>query len=232
MDFQLHPMGDRAVIMEFGTDISPTILKKIQNVTKLLEDYHPMWLIEYIPAFTTITILYDPITLSFREVCQQIKELVSSYTDTTTIEQRVVDIPVCYGGEMGPDLEYVAESNDLTCEEVIQIHSSGDYLVYMIGFAPGFPYIGGMSERIATPRKEIPRLEIPERSVGIAGLQTGIYPISTPGGWQLIGRTPIELFIPNEKQPSLLRAGDKINFIPITGKEYEELEKLHYDYST
>lgn len=232
MDLRLHPMGDRAVIMEFGTKISPSILEKINRVTTFFDDQKPTWLIEYIPAFTTITVLYDAVTLTYYEVCQKIMGVVSQLTETRTIEQRVVDIPVCYGGEMGPDLAYVARVNGLTPDEVIQIHSSRYYIVYMIGFAPGFPYIGGMSERIATPRKEIPRLKIPARSVGIAGLQTGIYPISTPGGWQLIGRTPIELFRPCEKNPSLLRAGDKINFIPITLKQYKEWEKTHDDYNS
>lgn len=145
-------------------------------------------MIEYIPAFTTITIFYDPFKiikafksnqLPYTYVCQQINFLFEQFNFDKSTQQRLVEIPVCYGGELGPDLDIVASVNQLTPEEVIQIHTSGDYIVYMIGFAPGFPYIGGMSEKIAAPRKESPRLKIPERSVGIAGIQTGIYPIET-----------------------------------------------------
>lgn len=191
-------------------------------------------MIEYIPAFTTITIFYDPFKiikafksnqLPYTYVCQQINFLFEQFNFDKSTQQRLVEIPVCYGGELGPDLDIVASVNQLTPEEVIQIHTSGDYIVYMIGFAPGFPYIGGMSEKIATPRKESPRLKIPERSVGIAGMQTGIYPIETPGGWQLIGRTPIRLFTPEANPPSLLRAGDKIKFTAISFEEYQALEK-------
>ena len=143
--------------------------------------------------------------------------------ETAAVHQRVVRIPVLYGGEFGPDLDFVAKHNGLTKDEVIAIHTSGDYTVHMIGFAPGFPFIGGMSERIAAPRRETPRLKIPARSVGIAGVQTGVYPIETPGGWQLIGRTPLELFLPDENPPSLLVAGDKITFYEITSEEYQDL---------
>jgi inhibitor of KinA len=139
-------------------------------------------------------------------------------------ESRVVEIPVHYGGESGPDLDIVAKHNGLTPEEVVAIHSNGHYFVNMIGFAPGFPYIGGMSEKIATPRKSSPRLKIPAGSVGIAGKQTGIYPIETPGGWQIIGKTPLQLFRPDHDPPSLLKAGDKICFKPITLKEFREWE--------
>jgi inhibitor of KinA len=134
---------------------------------------------------------------------------------------------VCYGGELGPDLEFVAEHNKLSAEEVIGIHSASVYLVYMIGFAPGFPYIGGMSGKIAAPRRSSPRLKIPAGSVGIAGSQTGIYPIETPGGWQLIGQTPLKLFQPESKSPSLLKAGDVIQFKPISYNQFlEEKEKM------
>lgn len=177
---------------------------------------------------------YDPVKISYQHncdnlpydfVCSQLQQLLAELKDDKTITPRLVEIPVCYGGEFGPDLEYVAAFNGLTTEEVIHIHSSGDYLVYMIGFAPGFPYIGGMSEKIATPRRETPRLKIPSGSVGIAGKQTGVYPIETPGGWQLIGRTPLKLFRPDEEPPSLLMAGDKIKFVPISYNDYKEMEE-------
>ncbi|CAH0344330.1 5-oxoprolinase subunit PxpB [Bacillus sp. CECT 9360] len=233
MEYSFHRLGDNAVIIEIGKDISIETQQKVQVITSFLDEHPPPWMIEYIPAFTTVTVFYEPVRiLAVREeslspyqyVCNLLRELFSGLTAGRSVESRIVDIPVCYGGEFGPDLEYVARINGLTTEEVIHIHSSGDYLVYMIGFAPGFPYIGGMSEEIATPRKESPRLQIPARTVGIAGKQTGIYPIETPGGWQLIGRTPVRLFRPENEAPSLLRAGDKIRFLPISRKEYIEWE--------
>lgn len=133
---------------------------------------------------------------------------------------RTVVIPVCYGGEFGPDLEEVARFHGMTEDEVIAIHAQGRYRVYMIGFAPGFAYLGGLSPEIATPRRATPRTHVPAGSVGIAGNQTGVYPLATPGGWQIIGRTPLALFRPHHEEPSLLRAGDIVQFCPITEEQY------------
>jgi inhibitor of KinA len=136
-----------------------------------------------------------------------------------------VEIPVLYGGEYGPDLEYVASFHKISAEEVIQIHTESECLVYMIGFAPGFPFMGGMDERIATPRRESPRTAIVPGSVGIAGKQTGIYSLETPGGWQIIGRTPLELFRPDLNPPTLLKAGDRIKFFPISPEEFNTFKE-------
>ncbi|GLB60673.1 5-oxoprolinase subunit PxpB [Cytobacillus sp. NCCP-133] len=230
MDYTLHPLGDNAVLIELGNEISEKSHQKVQALTDVLEDQPPGWMNEYIPAYTTVTIFYDPLAiyqlsegkLPFDYACELIEPLIKDLEASNTAESRLVEIPVCYGGKFGPDLDYVAKHNGISPEEVIDIHSSGDYLVYMIGFAPGFPFIGGMSEKIAAPRRESPRLKIPERSVGIAGMQTGIYPIETPGGWQLIGRTPVRLFRPHDESPTLLKAGDKIKFKPISRAEYEK----------
>jgi inhibitor of KinA len=233
MDYVLSPLGDQAILIQLGEDINIATHQKIQIITSYLDDRPFEWMIEFIPAFTTITIFYDPIKITplnqgshlpYYFVYEQLTNLLSSLTTGKTIESKTITIPVCYGGELGPDIKTVAQLNDLTIEEVIDIHTSGDYLVFMIGFAPGFPYIGGMSKKIATPRRKSPRLKIPERSVGIAGEQTGVYPIETPGGWQIIGRTPLQLFRPLEESPSLLKAGDKIKFKSISYKEYLEWE--------
>ncbi len=235
MEFRLRPLGDNAVIVELGTEINVETQQKIKEITSFFDENNFEWLIEYVPAFTTITLFYDPINLidvfnkknkqlPYQLVCEKLETIFTRLQTQQSFQSRVVEIPVCYGGEYGPDLEYVATHNNLTPEEVIAIHSSGDYLVYMIGFAPGFPYIGGMSEKIATPRRSSPRLKIPEGSVGIAGAQTGVYPIETPGGWQLIGKTPLKLFRPKEDSPSLLQAGDKIQFKPITQEDFKEWE--------
>ena len=135
-----------------------------------------------------------------------------------------MEIPVLYGGEYGPDLNYVAEYNHLTPEEVVRIHTSAEYLIYMLGFTPGFSYMGGMDERIATPRLESPRVLIPAGSVGIAGKQTGIYPIDSPGGWQLIGRTPVKLYDAHRDNPILLDAGLHVKFIPVDKSEFQRIE--------
>lgn len=235
MEYSLHPLGDNAVIIELGEDMNIETQKKVEMISSFFDDHPPDWIIEYIPAFTTVAIFYDPVKVinihnngflkpPYDCVCDDLKNMLTGVKVSETVEPRVVEIPVCYGGELGPDLDYVANSNGITTEEAIEIHSNGDYLVYMIGFAPGFPYIGGMSDKIATPRRESPRLKIPAGTVGIAGKQTGVYPIETPGGWQLIGKTPLKLFQPNEASPSLLKAGDKIRFKPITYKMYQELE--------
>ncbi len=226
-------MGDHAVVIQLGESIEQNTHEKVKQVTAYFENSSIEWLVELVPAFTTVTLFYDPIKaigspqskLPYEIVCEDIKGFLAEVKDGQKTESRIVEIPVCYGGEFGPDLQKVAEYHHISENEVIEKHTSGNYLVYMIGFAPGFPYIGGMSPDIATPRKESPRLKIPAGSVGIAGEQTGVYPIETPGGWQLIGRTPLKLFQPEKESPSLLEAGNRIRFKAITLKEYKELEE-------
>ncbi|MFC7321804.1 5-oxoprolinase subunit PxpB [Halobacillus campisalis] len=231
MDYTISPLGDQAIVLTISKEINEEAQRKVQILSKQLDEQQPDWMIEYIPAFTTVTIFYSPTMLAQEDVLphqaaeMEIENLMSSITTETAGEPRTIEIPVCYGGDFGPDLEFVAEHNSLSIDEVIDIHSSGDYSVYMIGFAPGFPFIGGMSKKIAAPRRDSPRLTIPERSVGIAGMQTGVYPIETPGGWQLIGRTPKKLFTPEADTPSLLRAGDKIKFKQISEEEYVNWEE-------
>ncbi|QHE59988.1 5-oxoprolinase subunit PxpB [Rossellomorea vietnamensis] len=237
LKYTLRPLGDHAVVIQLGSSIQQETHDLVKAVTNLIETQSFDWLVEYIPAFTTVTLYYDPIkltdshkpfqnTLPYTVVCSEIENMLSNLKTGEKGEARIIDIPVCYGGEFGPDLEEVANHHQLSTEEVITKHMNGDYLVYMIGFAPGFPYIGGMSPEIATPRRKSPRLKIPAGSVGIAGEQTGVYPIETPGGWQLIGRTPLKLFKPdNNDSPSLLKAGDRIRFTPISLEEYRALEE-------
>ncbi|SEN22711.1 5-oxoprolinase subunit PxpB [Lihuaxuella thermophila] len=214
------PLGDTAVIIQFGQTISLETHRKVKMLASYL-DQHPIpGMVEYVPAFTTVAVFYDPLKISYSSVCSMLEQIVSELREPVNVQPRTVEIPVCYGGEFGPDLEFVAKHNGLTPEEVIDIHSNGEYLVYMIGFAPGFPYLGGMPERIAAPRRESPRLSIPAGTVGIAGTQTGVYPIATPGGWQLIGRTPLPLFRPDQNPPSLLQAGDLVRFRPISPEAY------------
>ncbi|MFE4814019.1 5-oxoprolinase subunit PxpB [Peribacillus simplex] len=232
----LSPLGDSAIVITFGDGMEYSIHKKIKLLMDLLEDEPFAGFIECVPAFTNLTVFYDPLVvykdqkqsndteISPFEVVRSIMEMkLQGLKETKKLSHRTVSIPVCYGKEYGPDLEYVARYNDLTTDEVIHIHSTGEYLAYMIGFAPGFPFLGGMSEEIATPRRSSPRMTIPAGAVGIAGMQTGVYPISTPGGWQLIGQTPTKLFLPNVNPPSLLQAGDIVKFQPISDQEYKEM---------
>lgn len=230
MKYELSPLGDSAVIVQLGNSISEDTHQAVRNLSIYLENTPVEGMIDFVPAFTTVTVYYNPIEVINQEkdespyetVCKRLKRVLETMKLSKSKEAKTVEIPVCYGGELGPDLEEVANHNHLSTDEVIEIHSNGEYLVYMIGFAPGFPYLGGMSEEIATPRKETPRTTIPAGSVGIAGSQTGIYPIETPGGWQLIGQTPYTLFDIDREPPTLLEAGDTIRFKPISLTEFEK----------
>jgi inhibitor of KinA len=234
---EMSPLGDSAIIVKLGETVDPETHRKVSVFSDYLAAHPFAGMVEYIPAFTSVTVVYDPVQIflsehqdlrgeafryPFDSVETLLKQMLEGIQEGTAAEPRIVDIPVCYGGEFGVDLEHVAQMNGLTADEVIEIHAGGQYLVYMLGFAPGFPYLGGMDKRIAAPRKETPRLAIPAGTVGIAGEQTGVYPIETPGGWQLIGRTPLSLFLPDKQPPTLLEAGNVIRFYPISRKEYDQ----------
>jgi len=223
-DTRLRPLGDSAVVITLGENIGVETHEKVKAVAHLLESMPPAAMVEYVPAFTTVTVIYDALATSYEEFVHRVRALLREVPKgSAAVETRVVEIPVCYGGDFGPDLDFVASHNNITAEQAIAIHGEPEYLVYMIGFAPGFPYLGGMSVRIAAPRRDSPRDKIPAGSVGIAGEQTGVYPIETPGGWQLIGRTPLKLFRPHRDEPSLLRAGDRVRFRAIGRDDYDGL---------
>lgn len=199
LEVDIKPLGDSALIVQLGEGISPTLHKLVKSLSELISTNPFKGIIEYVPAYNNITVYYNPFLVqnvhsgsnsAYDKVSNHIEKIVQQITLENRTDTRTVTIPVCYGGEFGPDLENVASVNNLTIDEVIDIHTSSDCLVYMLGFAPGFPFMGGMNERIATPRRDTPRLSIPQGSVGIAGKQTGIYSLETPGGWQIIGRTP------------------------------------------
>ncbi|MDR7857517.1 5-oxoprolinase subunit PxpB [Tissierella sp.] len=214
------PAGDRAVIVEFGNGISPEINTKVRNMVKSIDNIGMEGIIGILPTYRSVQIIYDPMVLKYSELINAIKEMEEDIANYSSTDIRIIEIPTIYGGKYGPDIEFVAKYNNLSVEDVIKIHSSTDYLVYMLGFTPGFGYLGGMSERIETPRLEVPRVNIAAGSVGIAGKQTGIYPIDSPGGWQLIGWSPLSLYNPTENPPVLLKAGDYVRFVPIGEVEY------------
>ncbi|OPJ57641.1 5-oxoprolinase subunit PxpB [Clostridium oryzae] len=222
-------ISETIALVEFGKKIDKAINRKVRIFCAYLDENPFKGLVEYVPYFSGVSINYDPMMINsdkpFRAVKFILEEILSKLEFSSDYEEHVVEIPVCYGGELGPDIEFVAEVNKLSVDEVIKIHSKGDYLVYMIGFAPGFPYLGGLSEKIFTPRRKTPRTAIPQGSVGIAGSQTGIYPIETPGGWQIIGRTPLRLFDLYREDKTLLKCGDIARFNPISYDEYLKLKE-------
>ncbi|MDO1450381.1 5-oxoprolinase subunit PxpB [Rhodocytophaga aerolata] len=230
--YTLFALSEQAIVIEFGQAINDEIHNCIMAFAATLQQQPFQGFVEYIPAFTTLTVYYDPWIVSDggnKDASELVKEYIDQLSSTVQVSSKLnprkLTIPVCYGGAYGPDIQFVADQAGLSLQAVIDIHASTDYKVYMIGFAPGFPYLGGMDSRIASPRKNIPRPVIPAGSVGIAGTQTGIYPIETPGGWQLIGRTPLALFNPEKEPYSYLQAGDSIRFIPILEKEFLALKK-------
>lgn len=221
-----YPIGDSAIVIQFADVISPEIHQKVRAVAAYLDEYAFEGFIEYTPAFSSVTVYYQPWLIRYQEIQLLLEEmLVELMGDLEIAEAPIIEIPVVYGGHRGPDLAFVASKNKLSTSEVIAIHTSAEYVVYMIGFAPGFPYLGGMSEKIAAPRKEQPSAVIPAGSVGIAGLQTGIYPIETPGGWQIIGQTPLQLFELNREVPALLKAGDRVRFVAISETEFKKIRR-------
>jgi KipI family sensor histidine kinase inhibitor len=217
------PAGDEGLVVEYGDAIDPAINRRVRDLFLALDAAAIPGIVDLVPTYRSLLVSYDPLRLSPSELRQALERTEAQMAGTPVPPPRVLDVPTAYGGEFGPDLPVVASHNGLSEDEVIRIHSGTDYLVYMMGFSPGFPYLGGMSERIATPRLKTPRTAIPAGSVGIAQAQTGIYPVESPGGWQLIGRTPIALFDASRQPPVLVEAGDYIRFVPISREEYDRL---------
>lgn len=225
-DIRILTAGDSALLIEFGKDINPETNRKITALVQLMREQHIEGIVDVIPAFCSLLINYDPRVLSYEELKERMEHLLKMETKTEATRKRIFEIPVCYGGEYGPDIENIAEHAGLSVEEVIKIHSSKDYLIYMLGFLPGFTYLGGLDERIHTPRLASPRLKIRAGSVGIGGSQTGIYPLDSPGGWQLMGMTPVRTYDPERQTPILVEAGDYIRFIPIDEEEFLCIQEL------
>ena len=219
------PAGDHALSVELGDSISPEINRRIRGLLFAIEKRGIQGVADLVPAYRSILVYYDPSVLSLPDLEAHLRELEEESVDSPVEKPKVIELPTVYGGEYGPDLDEVATHNGLTSDGVIEIHSNADYLVYMMGFTPAFPYLGGMSEKIATPRLSTPRASIPAGSVGIAEGQTGVYPVESPGGWRLIGRTPVRFFDPRRDPPAAVDSGDFVRFVPVTEDEY--LELLH-----
>jgi KipI family sensor histidine kinase inhibitor len=217
------PAGDAALLVEVGDAIDPAINSRVHALDRALRQRPILGLLDLVPAYRSLLVLYDPLAVSAQAVEAHISTLWDETATVGPAVGRVVRIPTCYGARFGPDLAFVAKHARLPAEEVVAIHAGTDYRVYMMGFSPGFTYLGGMSERIAAPRLKTPRTSIPAGSVGIAQQQTGIYPVESPGGWQLIGRTPVPLFDPLRDPPTAVEPGDSIRFVPIDAAEFERI---------
>ncbi|MDD3218849.1 MAG: 5-oxoprolinase subunit PxpB [Lachnospiraceae bacterium] len=225
-DIRILTAGDSAILLEFGNEISPDINRRITNLVQLMKEQHVEGVVDVIPAFCSLLVSYDPRIITYEEIKTRMEQLLRVDTASEENEKRVIEIPVCYGGEYGPDMDTVAKHANMTPKEVIALHSSKDYLIYMLGFLPGFSYLGGLDERLHTPRLANPRIKISAGSVGIGGSQTGIYPLDSPGGWQLIGMTPVKTYDPDREVPILFEAGDYIRFVPVDEAEYDRIKEL------
>lgn len=217
--------GDSAILIQFQQEISEEVNRRISATVQLIKMQQIEGIVDMIPAYASLLVEYNPLVIRYEELFRRLRSLVKMDTRVESMEKKVWEIPVCYGGNFGPDLDFVSEKSSLTVEEVIEKHSSIDYLIYMLGFLPGFTYLGGLPEALHTNRLDSPRLRIPAGSVGIGGSQTGVYPVDSPGGWRLIGKTPVKMYDPLKKEPILTRAGEYIRFCPISLKEYQEIEE-------
>ena len=211
------PAGDSAILIELGSEVDPEISSMVFTLTDLIRDAGLNSDLEVLPTYRSVLVYYDPLVCSYAEMFDAVNGAVEGLAEPTNLNSslKIVEIPVVYGGDDGPDLHFVADHAGMTEDAVIELHSGTDYRVYMLGFSPGFPYLGGLDERIAAPRLKTPRVSVPAGSVGIAELQTGVYPNAGPGGWRIIGRTSVTLFDVNSSTPSLITPATKVRFIPV-----------------
>lgn len=210
---RLLPLGDSALLIQLGDEIDPALNRQVHAFERRLRADRLPGVIESVPAYASILVHYDPLQLNLRQVSEWAATEAEVAETETASNPRTIEVPVRYGGADGPDLDSIAKRHGISVDEVIRIHTSRDYIVYMMGFTPGFPYMGRLDEAIATPRLETPRTLVPAGSVGIAGAQTGIYPIDSPGGWRILGRTSLRLLDPDAEQPFLFSPGDTVRFV-------------------
>lgn len=222
--FDITIAGDSALNLEFADAITPETSTMIRIAAQNLTEDPIKGIVELVPTFCSLMVYYDPLVVTFDELSVSLRGKLRGLDSADAYVKKIVQIPVCYGGEYGPDIQTVADHAGLSVDEVIAIHSSKDYLIDMLGFLPGFAYLGGLDKRIHTPRLATPRTLIEAGSVGIGGAQTGIYPLPSPGGWQIIGRTPIRPYDPDREEPILYAAGEYLRFVPIGPDEYSAIE--------
>lgn len=222
MTEEFSPVGDSAVRVLFGAEISPQINRRIARFCRVLEVQPVPGVFEWVAGYAVVTVYFNLWKTSYEEVCAALFSRLKRRSQRHLLAAQRIEIPVYYGGEGGPDLAEIAAWNGLTEAQVIRRHTAPTYHVYFLGFLPGFAYLGGLPPSLATPRRDTPRAAVPAGSVGIAGAQTGVYPLETPGGWQIIGRTPLSLYDANRQPPALLSAGNRVKFVPMTKAQFEE----------
>ena len=225
-------MGDRGLLLEFGDEISRKINEKVRRMALAVQAGGMEGIIETVPTYRSLLIVYNPMVLPLDDLKKRCIHVEERLQKAPLPEPKLTRIPVVYGNDYGPDLEGVARYHQVSPEEVIQLHCSKPYLIYMIGFMPGFPYMGELPQALATPRLKTPRLSVPKGSVAIAQRQTGIYSRRSPGGWHILGRTPVELFDPEKDPPALLQMGDFVQFYPISEREFNEVRNNGLSIST
>lgn len=219
-EFKVLDCGDKAILLEFGDRIDLDTFQLVQRMFLTLRDKADPDIVETVPSYRSLLIFYNPIITQIKHLVEKIRDIEKNLDDYELHSSKVLKIPVAYGGEFGPDLEFVADYHRVTIEKIIKFHTGSTYINCMFGFDPGFVLLLGLPSELETPRKENPRLMVPAGSVGIGGAQTGVYPCERPGGWQLIGRTPLRLFNTNAEPPNLVGIGDGIRFEQISEEEY------------
>jgi inhibitor of KinA len=219
----LRTAGEGGIVVELGDAIDTALNARVHRLAAEVRARLAGRIIEVVPTYRSLLVRHDPLRVPRRALVREIEELVAGLPAEAgaVAAARTVHVPACYGGGLGPDLAFVAQHAGLEPREVVAIHSSATYQVFMLGFTPGFPYLGGMPPRIATPRLETPRQHVEAGCVGIGGVQTGIYPVASPGGWRIIARTPLRLFDPGAGSPFLLAPGDHLRFVPVDRAEYD-----------
>ncbi len=221
---RILPAGDCALVVEFGKEIDPKLNSQVQFLRKQLEILKLPYVIETVPTFCSLLIYYNPILVSFGKLKNKLNHIVKKQDLQQSGAGNIIEIPVCYDADYGPDMENLMMQKNMTRDEIIHLHTQPQYLIYMLGFLPGFAYLGGLHPSLHAKRLDNPRTVIPAGSVGIGGEQTGIYPLDSPGGWQLIGRTPVRPYDKNRSNPFLYQAGDSIKFVSVTQDEYYKIE--------
>jgi len=222
---RIQPASDQSLLITFGRKISLDAHQRVMKLLRLLQLKPVPGIRNLHPAYCSLLVKFDGLRISRDEVEAILQEYLARLEEVQLPEPRRVEIPVCYGGEYGPDLEDVCVLHGISPAQAIELHSSASYLVYFLGFVPGFAYLGGLPEALVTPRLGTPRRKVPAGSVGIAVNQTGVYSFATPGGWRVIGRTPVAMFRAEQEGLSLLSIGDRVRFAPITAGQFAVLEK-------
>lgn len=225
MDIKVMPAGDSALVVEFGNEINEAVNEKVHALAKKIRQENIPGITEMIPTFRSLLVSCDMLQISYSKLSVMLSVLSRELEMNQAAHHRIVKIPCCYGARFGADLTDMERLTGLSREEIIELHSSVDYKIYMLGFLPGFVYLGGLDKRLEVPRLDTPRVRIGKGAVGIGGNQTGIYPMDSPGGWRLIGGTPVDLYDPEREDPVLLRAGEYIRFVPISIMDYYDIRQ-------